>query len=347
MKQTSAFVWIVILCSLCACSANPGSPSVSGPMSQRMLTSVARWAPGWHPDRRNSWISLEVKRKAKPLLFVSDASAADVYIYSLPSLKLTGTITGFSQPQGECSDNKGNVWVTDANAQTIYELTHHGYLENELSDTSGYPVGCAWDSTTGNLAVMDLFGTGSTSGSVLVYSKGSGSPTSYTNSAQYSYYFGGYDRSGNLFFDGLDNGGNFMLSELPARASSAHTVKLSGGTIYFPGMVQWDSTRAGLVIGDQSCGNTYSSCLYQVTISEQAGKIGKQILLEGSSGTPLCDLVQGTLFGTRNTELAGSDLEFCGSAPSGTYVWPYPGGGAAADANSSTDSAPVGAAISR
>jgi hypothetical protein len=334
---------ILLVVALGSCSGATSTPAVDRATPDRLATSVARWAAPTHKDLRRPWISSDIAR-AKTLLFVSDSGTADVYIYQLPSLKLAGTITGFSQPQGECSDNKGNVWVTDTNAQTIYELSHHGRLENELSDTTGYPAACAWDATTGDLAVMNLFGLASTTGEVLIYPSGSKSPTSFQNASQYYYNFGGYDASGNLFFDGRDDSGNFMLSELSRGSSSAHTITLTAGTIYFPGMVQWDSKRHDLIVGDQSCGNVYSSCLYSVNIGKTGGTIDGSTDLSGSAGGAVCDLVQGVQF---NNQIAGSDNDFCGSTLSATYLWPYPAGGTPTSYNNATDSTPVGAAISK
>jgi len=326
------YYWFVpILFVLCACGGNAVAPALGV-------------APAPHPDRRSSWISPELERTQAPLLFVSDAGTADVYIYNVKTLKLIGTITGFAQPQGECSDNKGNVWVTDASGETVYELSHRGHLENELVEKGATPVGCAWDPTTGNLAVMSLLGVPSQSGGVLLYLKGSATPRLVQNSKQFFYNFGGYDGSGNLFFDGRDANGNFMLSELPKGKSSAHTVAVTGGTIYFPGMVQWDAAKQDFIVGDQSCGNLYASCVYSVKIAGNTASITGETKLQNSAGGQLCDLVQGVLF---NKELLGSDNDFCGSTPSATYIWPYPGGGAPTRYNGKTDSVPVGAAISR
>jgi hypothetical protein len=333
---------ILVSLALCACNGAASPPTTGTVAPDRTTTSVARRAAAVHPDRRASWISPELANAKAPVLFVSDSGTADVYIYSLPALKVIGTVTGFSQPQGECSDNKGNVWVTDTNAQIIYELDHHGRLENELSDTAGYPAACAWDSSTGNLAVMNLFGTGSSNGAVLVYSKGS-QVSQYHNPQQYFYNFGGYDASGNLFFDGRDDNGKFMLSELPKGAKSPHTLSVSGGTIYFPGMVQWITTKHDLLVGDQSCGNAYTSCLYNVAVSKSAATITGKINLQNATGGNTCDLVQGVKYGK---ELAGSDYNFCGSSQSSTDLWPYPGGGPPTTQNGGTDSVPVGAAIS-
>lgn len=335
---------IFALAALCACGGSPSPAPFDSAASERLLMSAARWAAPAHPDLRKSWISAELAHSKTPVLFVSDSGTADVYIYALSTLKVVGTITGFSQPQGECSDGKGNVWITDTNAATIYELSHHGQLDNELSDPDGYPDGCAWDATTGSLAVMNLFGGSGADGSVLVYVKGSGTPTAYTNSSQYYYNFGGYDGAGNLFFDGRDENGNFILSELPKGAKSAHTIQVTGGTIYFPGMVQWDSTKKDLIVGDQSCGNVYVSCLYAVKVAKKTGTIDGTTDLLNSAGGQVCDLVQGVEFGG---QIAGSDNDFCGSGASTTYLWPYPAGGNPTKYNDGTDSTPVGATISQ
>lgn len=328
---------------LSACGGTAGSSPYEA-TAQRISAAVTRRTVPLHRDRRRSWISPSVARAKTSLLFVSDPAAGDVYIYQLPKLKLGGTITGFAQPQGECSDDHGNVWITDANAQLIYEVSHHGRLENELTDATGYPDACAWDPGTGNLAVMNIFGVGSVGGTVLVYKNGTGTPTPYENSKQYFYNFGGYDGQGNLFFDGRGANGSFMLSELAKGANSAETIAVSGGSIYFPGMVEWDSARKELIVGDQGCGNSYGSCVYTLQVGQNGATIRGTIDLESSSGVPICDLVQGVQY---NKQLAGSDYDFCGYGSSATYVWPYPAGGRPSVSNQSTDVTPVGAAVSR
>lgn len=300
-----------------------------------------------HPDRRRSWISGELVRTHTPVLFVSDSGTADVYIYNLTTLKRIGTITGFDQPQGECSDNRGNVWITDTNGQVVYELSHQGRLENELVITGGYPDACAWDSKTGDLAVMEMFQVNSSGGAVLVYPKGSGYPKSYTNPGQYYYNFGSYDASGNLFFDGRDSNGNFMLSKLGKGSTSASTVKITHGVIYFPGMVQWDSVRNDLIVGDQACGNAYVSCVYRVTITQTSGRIDGKTRFENYAGGQVCDLIQGVELVQNSNQIAGSDYDFCGGPASATYLWPYTRGGAPTRYNKTVDSTPVGAAISK
>ena len=326
---------------LTACaSSNPPTATAAYDGNPLRTLSVARVTRPQTHDLRGSWFSPEI-RKSSTLLFVSDAGTGDVYLYKLPSLKVAARVTGFTQPQGECSDNRGDVWVTDTNTKTIYELSHAGQLKGTLTDGAGYPVGCAWDPRTGNLAVMNLFGLTSASGNLLVYPYASESPVKFTNPALYLYYFGDFDNKGNLFFDGVGTSGKFMLSELVNR-TTVRTVVVTGGTIFYPGMVQW--TGSNLVVGDQSCGNANTSCVYQLSVAKKTATIEKQIKLDDSQGKPVCDLVQGVVIGAG--EIAGSDNDFCGYQSAGTYLWAYPNGGNPAGVNLDVDSLPVGAALS-
>lgn len=318
-----------------------GAPTASSEAFLRS-TSIAAHPGISHPDRSVSWMSDEAKAKSEQLLFVSDAGSDDVYIYKLPDLTLVGTITGFAQPQGECTGVDGAVWITDTNAQTIYEVSHQGRLENTLSDTNGYPVGCAWNPKTGKIAVTNLFATDGAQGGVLV-NQGSSSWLRYTNPNQYYYNFAGYDNAGNLFFDGRTASGAFILSELTTGAKSAVTVTISGAKLHFPGMVQWDSLNNELLVGDQECGNVNAACVYSLTISGSTATVAQTTKLANASGGKVCDLVQGVEL---NNEILGSDYEFCGYTASTTEGWTYPAGGKPSHENGNTDSVPVGAAIS-
>jgi hypothetical protein len=325
---------------LTACGSSTAPPANLYSANGLGALSVARFPHPQRPDRRASWFSPNIK-KSPNLLFVSDAGTGDVYLYTIPSLKVAARVTGFAQPQGECSDTHGNVWVTDASAKIIYELSHEGYLENTLSDADGYPVGCAWDARTGNLAVMNLFGLASAAGNVLVYPYGSGTPVEFTNPDQYLYYFGDFDTKGDLFFDGSTANGKFILSEL-VKSSTVRTISVTGGTIYYPGMVQWSGSD--LIVGDQSCGNSNRSCLYQLSVEKNTAAIKNRIALDGSGRKPVCDLVQGVVINGSN--VGGSDNDFCGHGSTGTYLWRYPGGRSPIDKTLKVDSLPVGAALS-
>jgi hypothetical protein len=339
----------------CAQTAAPSTPSLgpdatasrapartlSGPATTAVRAVIT------HHDLSPSWISPEAK--TTEVLFVSDSGTDDVYLFKVGTLKHLGTLTGFAEPQGECSDNKGNVWVTNTDDEDILEYSHAGVLENTLTDTTGYPVGCAWDPTTGNLAVTNIYDLSSEPGAVLVYRHATGSPTAYRSSAQYYYYFAGYDTKGNLFFDGRNTSGTFVLSELPKGAAKAHSIEVIGGTIYFPGTVEWYATGSYLIVGDQLCGNINAACLYHLTIAKKAGTIAGKTNLKGYTGGHVCELVQGTEYGT---QFLGSDYVYststCTGTPSTSYEWPFPAGkNPSLYSTGPTEDAPIGAAVSK
>jgi hypothetical protein len=320
--------------ALVACGGNSAqSLGVPGNTSnvQMPLTSVASHGfpglitPTEAQARFKSWVSLEAKT-TKRVLFVADEQKGDVVMFAWPRLKSLGTI---SMPfaGGECSDAKGNVWVTSVTTgNNVFEYSHSGTLLNTVDDSYGYPAACAINPKTGALAIADIAGTSGGSGNVLIYPNLSSAPTVLTNPAQYGYYFMGYDNQGQLWVDGIQfittSKLGFILSK--CGTSTCKTVNLTGGTIYFPGMVEWDKSASKWVIGDQLCGNTQNSCVYSVS---RGGVIGTKTPLLNKAGGPLCDMLQGTL-ADKGKVLIGSDIT-CQSLPGSVFDWAYPTGGSA------------------
>jgi hypothetical protein len=291
-------------------------------------------APTALSDRSGSWVSPNAA-KVKSLLYVSDSQSYDVYIYSFPDLKLKGKLTGFNRPEGECSDAKGDVWITDTQSREVVRYHHGGRkVEAVLLDPFGYPVGCAIDRKTGDLAVTNLFGF-SGSGDVLTYKKATGTPRAYTNPAQYYYYFVGYDDTSDLYASGKSQTGRYRLSMLTPLGRSMVSVLIEGPTIFVPGTVQW--TGSSLLLGDQLCRRKKTSCLYEAHVSRKSVRITRRVPLTGS-----CDVAQVAF---EKGRLAGGDYWRCGPGRSSTDVWAYPRGGAPIRARSGIQ-VPVGATIS-
>ncbi len=292
-----------------------------------------------HPDHHKSWVSPDAKL-APRLYFASDSGTDDVYIFTMPGMALKGTLTGFSEPQGECADTKGNIYIANTGTEQVLEYSRTGTLLNTYSDSYGYPVGCAINPMNGDLAVADIFGF-SGAGQVLVYSSPSSSPTVLSNPNQYYYYFDGYDKSGDLWVSGKDESGSYMVSD--CGASSCSTVSLSGGTIYFPGAVQWDGTSGNWVLFDQLCNDSEAACSYPVSAS---GVLGSPTIYENYNGTSACDIVQGVIAANMHKYVAGGDYEYCGNASTSVNRWAYPAGGKPTNYSTSSISEPIGAAIS-
>ena len=269
------------------------------------------------------------------MLYVSDVGTFTVHVYTYPALKAAGKLTGFDEPQGLCADSGGNVWVTNTNVYEVREYAHGGTTPiATLHDDFGYPVGCAVDPSSGDLAVTNLQNF-SGAGIVLLYKHARGTPAVYSNKEIAYYYFAGYDGSGDLYVSGQTSQHRFALGVLARGAKSIAGVAVSGGTIYFPGTVAWSGSK--LVLGDQRCKNSASSCLYRLTVSGKTAHIAGSTPLDGA-----CDVAQAWVGASR---VAAGEYQSCSHKPSGAALWRYPAGGKPA-AQVTGLVQPVGAVVS-
>jgi hypothetical protein len=252
------------------------------------------------------------------LLYIADAVSADVYVYRLPDLKLSGTLTGFSFPGGECSDARGNVWITDTSTGTstsasrIVEYGHAGTSPiSILSDPNAYAANCSVDPSSGDLAVTNFFTVSGGQGSVAIYQGASGSPVLYQDSNMYYVYFGGYDNAGNLYVDGMSSSGAFVFAEL-RKGSSAFTNITLNAPITFPGSIQWDGRH--MTTTPQA---PTDNAIYRLKVLGSTGSVIGKTRLKLSS----CALSQAWIAGAR---VASSCFD---SSASSVDVWRYPSGG--------------------
>ena len=164
--------------------------------------------------------------------------------------KALGTIA--TPPRGICSDNAGNVWIStilESNGGELIQYQHGGTEPvSQLSATM--PGGCAVDTATGNLAVLNA-STASSPASVAVYPQAKGVPTSYRDAKMSTMDFCAYDGQGNLFVEGRSAGSKptVVLAELVRNAKSKtfREVPLNP-TPYEEGGIQWDG--ANLVVAE-------------------------------------------------------------------------------------------------
>ncbi len=270
------------------------------------------------PDHSASWMASDAAA-AKSLLYVSDAGTFDVDVYTFPDLKPAGKLTGFDEPQGECTDASGDVWITNTVSRQILEFAHGGrHAIRKLRDPTGYPGGCSVDANSGDVAVTNFYDN-SGAGEVLIYRGGRGTPTPYANPAVTYYYFDGYDAAGNLYVSGATESGSYVLSLLARGRHAMTSLTVRGGTIHFPGSVQW--LGKSLVLGDQKCDGKNGACFYEASPSGTSVKITRKTTLTGS-----CDVAQGWI---QSGRLAAANYDDCGRNHSGAYLWTYPGGGGA------------------
>jgi hypothetical protein len=229
--------------SLTGCGASQPPIATPGalPQSPRLAT---------HAAHGTSWMLPGATTQS--LLYVSDVS--EVVVYSYPQGRVAGRLRGFSIASGMCVDKAQNVYVADLNS--VYKYAHGG--TNRIKTLHpGDPLDCSVDPTTGDLAVTNLQGHGSSgNGSVAIYKGAGGKPTYYSAPGFWEYYFCGYDSKGNLYVDGLSRPGtgNFIFAELPTGSSTLKDITLNQ-YIGWPGGVQWDGQH--VAVGDQTAPKIY------------------------------------------------------------------------------------------
>lgn len=269
---------------------------------------------------------------AAALLYVSDFENSVVDVYSVPSLKLVRKLKGFFQPQGECTNAAGDVWIVDTGYKQIEEYAPGATKPmTVLGDYLGYPASCAINPVNGDLAVTNEFAD-SGPAEVLIYAKASGTPQSYRDTAQQYDDFAAYDTQGNLYVDGETTKQAYVLARLPAGGKTLGSVKVSGATIHDPGVVLWNDNQ--LVLGDQRCRGGKTSCLYVAAVSGSTAQVKSTIALGNS-----CDVVQVALF---DGDLYGGNGQ-CANRHSTVDSWSYSDG--ARKGAAGRLGAPIGAAI--
>ena len=279
---------------------------------------------------RPAWSAPDANRAT--LLYVSDANNGTVSVFSYPQGDLVGTLTGFEEPYGLCSDKAGNVWIVDDETSTITEYAHGGTSPKAtLGDSGEYPAGCSVDPTTGNLAVTNYETVNRGQGSVSIYHRAKGTPTQYVDASISRGWFCSYDDKGDLFFDGDANGSSgFQLAELPHGGVTFTNIGIDQ-TITVPGGVQWD----GKYVAISDANGPGAGSIYQFSIS-------------GSTGT---EVSATTLAGSQNIHQFWIDPArrrvIAPSASLGTVgYWKFPAGGNATKTLNGLD-IPEGVAISK
>ena len=150
---------------------------------------------------------------------------------------------------------------------SIVEYAHGGTAPiATLSDPGEKPSGCAVNSETGDLAVANFSGTGSSqNGNVAVYKGGGGTPTLYSAPNIASYYYCAYDNAGNLLVDGtMESGVGF--AEL-RKGSTDFTPITMDETFSYAGSIQWTGRDFSIGWG----GGAGGFVIYRMSISGSTG----------------------------------------------------------------------------
>jgi hypothetical protein len=348
-----------VIAAGCSNAATPNVPQVAGgaahsrPNAAITGTSdaIARTMPHFvagpkRPDHRKSWMLPDAKG-VKKLLYISDWSTNDVFVYDYNKGTLEGRLTGSNDPYGQCVDKKGNVWVVAFGADSVSEYAHGGSQILKTLKTDYEPKGCSVDPTSGNLAVA-------ASEDVDVFVQARGKAHVYRSEVCYPFWAPGYDKAGNLYAEALLYGSAKQLQgysdplacELPHGGRSLRPVHLSGFPIYYPASVMWDGKN--LTLADQGyMGNKGSSETVIYRVSEDASgnlaSIGQTILTDDCDGNDV-EVPQPFIVGKI---VVGGNLRcsYYGSHPKFDY-WAYPAGGNPSRSPQSPPAKPVGQSVS-
>jgi hypothetical protein len=249
------------------------------------------------------------------LVYISDGDKNTVNVYTWGYTNQVGTLTGFDEPRGLCSDKKGDVFVTNIGTSQIFEYQHGGTTPiRALRDPYGSPMACAIDPTTGDLAASNT-SPGSASSSVLLYRHASGSPTQYADAGVPLFYFPAYDNQGDLYVDGVGSSSPFELVELPKGGNTLTSVALDGPPPYAGGLA-WDGEYLALECGPDP------TKIYRYSMSGSSGQLEATTTLSGSDWISefVIRKFGGGKVGPRGSRLIGEEVN-------GVAYWVYPAGG--------------------
>jgi hypothetical protein len=321
-------LWVGLAMLFAGCSENPPGAALNVPgwvTPNAIPLRTALGAPHTTVESSgradSSWMSPEAK--GEDLLYATNVYTVTVYSY--PSGKHVGTLRGFYRPEFECSDKKGNVFITEGG---LVEYPHGG-TKQIGSFTMGeyFANDCASDPTTGDLAIAWEYGHSKSY--LAVYHNGSSTPTLYSKDNM-QFFFCGYDSAGNLFADGFNPRvhGHTVLAELPKGGAALKMVTLPmvGG-----GPVQWDGKYVAVGV---PVGTAGADTIYRLTISGSTAKLEGKARFEGAQ-----TLIQWWIDGGR---VIGPD-----DGPSKIWYWDYPKGGSPTKVITKAVFHPAGVTVSR
>jgi hypothetical protein len=208
---------------LAACGGS--QPPIRAPGAMTQSTSVAS------RGHRSS-------EPAGALVYVSDLILSEVNAYNYPAGGRVLTLTGFTNPSGVCSDTNGNVFVLGNRNDNVIEYAHGAETPTQTLNVPGWASGCAYDPSTGNLAVVvdsQTYGTG-----VAIFSSEQGTPIIYYSGDGTVIWHCGYDDKSDLFCDGQTESVRPAFFALGSGSGQITQVPVSRGEFYDLGQIQWD-----------------------------------------------------------------------------------------------------------
>ncbi len=296
--------------------------------------------------RAASWMTPDASKG--DLLYVTDVATNDVDVFSYPSGTQVGTLTGFNNARGACTDRKGDIFITNRYSfnystppQTL-EYAHGGQSPiASIGDSNGQPNDCSVDNKSGKLAIATWaeYPSYAGPGSVSIYRHAQGTPTTYSVPGVWFVVSCAYDPKGNLFVDGMPyNYGSyptgFVLAEL-AKGSNAFVDISVDASLASAGGVQWDGKY--VAVDD----NTHN-IVYQLSITGSAATVEGTTDLNGDwQYEQIYKFIVPHSKKSQGTVLIGANQD-----DGAVGFWNYPAGGSPTGTISGF-SAPVAVVISK
>jgi hypothetical protein len=279
--------------------------------------------------------------QASTLLYVSDWATNDVFVYDYATRTLVTRLDGLLAPSGECVDRKHDVWIAELRGSEVVEYAHGGKAPIKHLRTDGYPIGCAVDVASGNLAVVNFY-TKRGAGSLQIWKRASGNPTTYAPSQLYYLWPPAYDGAGNVVFEGEAHDGTYGASELSRGSVHLRALTLHGARIHYAGGTLWDGKHVAFT--DQAEGSGSTAVLYRVTIAGTIATVVGRTPLDDSCHGGESDVVAPFVVRSGGTAdaIVGGNL----ACRDRFDYWRYPAGGAPTATLHDAPAEPFGGAVS-
>lgn len=286
----------------CGGSQAPIGPAGSMPQSQAIAT---------HAERGGSWMLPEAKNE--DLIYAARHVTSDcdndciVDVYALHTGKKVGALRNLANPLRLCSDDKGNVWITEdlggyeVGPGRIVKYPHAGTKPIETLAEHDTPEACSVEASTANLAVVN---SGTYSHVLAVFSGGHGTPKFYSG-AQVHPSSVTYDCRGDIFMVDLVDTYSNGIEWLPEGADTIRYFRTKP-RVYPSAGVFWKGQF--------------------LTVNGRQSRIGRYTIVDDKSGKET-GVTQ--LYGAASAlyQYAIADKLILATGSDGIQIWKYPAGG--------------------
>src|SRR5581483_8838450 len=157
---------------------------------------------------------------------------------------------GWNYPMGACSDSSGNVYIANHYSQTVDEYSHSGAYIFTISVPGQYPTNCAFDRSTGTLAIANFASYGFPgAGSIVIYANGKESAPLQPTDMTHPYSLAYQGNTGRLWIDGAGLAGEDQYDSYFKGAFAV--VPIQGAAISYACQVMWSAQTRTMIVGDQ------------------------------------------------------------------------------------------------